>query len=364
MKQKIRVLVVDDSALMRKLLTKILEDAGDFEVVGTAVDGDFALRKIESLKPDVITLDLEMPRMDGLTTLKHIVERHRLPVVLVSSHGRSSVRGTFDGLALGGVDFVTKPTRVLSSSLDVMGAELVKKVRIAATVNVSKLQGLVEDLAVPEPFEEPGRGGPAQFAVAIAVSTGGPHALSQVLPKIRPEFAAAILIVQHMPEGFTTAFAERLDALSRIEVREATDGEAIVPGRALVAPGGCHLKVQRMGTTPVTVVSKEPALRGLRPSADVLFFSMAAVYGPRAIGVVMTGMGDDGAAGVGAIRAAGGRTIAQDRDSSVVYGMPRAAAERGFIQKVLPLDALGDYLNALDLLHQGDRHEERRVSGG
>ena len=363
-RKPIRVLVVDDSALMRKLLVKMLEATEDVEVVGTAMDGVFALDKVERLKPDVVTLDLDMPRMDGLTALRQIVERFRLPVVLVSSHTAKGAAVTFEALAAGGVDFVTKPERILSASLETLGSELVEKIRVAAGISVRKLRRLSQP---PErssdvrqaPAEQQGE---AELVVAIGVSTGGPNALSYLLPQIRSDFPASLLIVQHMPEGFTAKFAERLDSLSAIDVCEAAEGDRVMPGRALIAPGGRHLKVKRTGETPVAMLSKSPPAHGLRPSADVLFDSVAREYGGRAVGLIMTGMGEDGAEGLLAIRAAGGHTLAQDRESSVVYGMPGAAIDRGAVEKVLSLSEIGDYLNTLDMELGGGHEEQRRVS--
>jgi two-component system chemotaxis response regulator CheB len=361
-RERIRVLVVDDSALMRKLLVRILEKAEDIEVVGTAIDGDFALGKIETLRPQVITLDLDMPRLNGLVTLRQIVERFQLPVVLVSSFTAKGADLALEGLALGAVDFVTKPQKVLSSALDEVGRELLQKIRVAAGLRVRQL------FSEPLPSELPRRGAvepssrnPA-FVVAIGISTGGPAALSYLLPRLRRDFAGSLLIVQHMPEGLTARFAERLARRSAIEVHEASAGERVVPGSALIAPGGSHLELRRDGEKGVVRLSKGAAVRGLRPSADVLFFSVAEAYGSRALGVIMTGMGEDGAEGLGAIRRAGGRTLAQDQDSSVVFGMPRAAIERGAVEEVLPLSGIADYLNRIDG-GQGGRHEERQLAG-
>lgn len=345
--ERIRVLVVDDSALMRKLLVRILETAEDIEVVGTAIDGDFALGKIGSLRPHVVTLDLDMPRLNGLATLRQIVERWELPVVLVSSFTAKGADLTLEGLAAGAVDFVTKPKRVLSSALDEVGRELLEKIRAAAGLRVRQL------VSEPVPSELPAcdREEPAlvnpDFVVALGVSTGGPAALAYLLPQIRPDFPGTLLIVQHMPEGLTARFAERLGRRSAIEVREAEAGERIAPARALIAPGGSHLELRRDGEAGAVRLSRRPPVRGLRPSADVLFFSVAEAYGPRALGIIMTGMGEDGAEGLRAIRKAGGRTVAQDQESSVVFGMPRAAIERGAVEEIMPLGRMADFLNQL-----------------
>lgn len=356
----IRVLIVDDSALMRKLLTGILRATPDLEVVGTAVDGDFALAKIEALRPDVVTLDLEMPRMDGLTTLRNLVERHRVPVVLVSSYTAEGAAVTVEALAAGAVDFVTKPERVLSSSLDALGYELAQKIRAAAGARVPEPEARATKRVARARKRPALRNG--DFVVAIGVSTGGPNALSQLLPKIRPDFPGAFLIVQHMQAGFTAMFEERLRARCALEVREAAEGDPVRRGGALIAPGGRHLLVRRVGGSPVAALSDAPPVHGHRPSADCLFFSVAREYGRRAVGLVMTGMGADGAAGLEAMRHSGGHTLAQDLESSVICGMPKAAIDSGAVQKVLPLSALADYLNALELKHLDAREEQKHAS--
>jgi two-component system chemotaxis response regulator CheB len=344
----IKVLIVDDSALMRKLLTKILSTDRDIEVVGTAMDGSFALKKVEELKPDVVTLDLDMPNVDGLTALKQIVHRHHLPVVLVSAHTEKGASVTIHALSSGAVDFITKPKRVLSTSLETIGAELIEKIRVAASIKVDNLESRLQRSQMAPASERIAPANGSKRVVLIGASTGGPHALSYLLPQIRSDFPASILIVQHMPEGFTSMFAKHLADLCTIPVREAADGDPVVAGQAIVAPGGFHLKVKNIGSTPAVVLSKSPPVQGMRPSADVLFHSAVEAFGERSIGVVLTGMGEDGADGMKAIRAVGGHTIAQDRESSVVFGMPKAAIDRKAIEKVLPLYEIGNYLNSLD----------------
>jgi len=362
----IRVLVVDDSALMRKLLVNILEQVEDIQVVGTAMDGVFALDKAEHLRPDVVTLDLEMPRMDGLAALERIVVQFGLPVLLVSAHTAKGAKATFEGLAAGAVDFVTKPDHILSTPLESLGSELVRKIRMAAGVRVRNLTRLRirsrSHSRITEPKESKSRVG-VEHIVAIGVSTGGPNALSYLLPQIRPDIEASLLIVQHMPEGFTAPFAGRLNELASVEVREAADGDELLPGRALIAAGGRHLEVKREKTEAVAVLTTAPSVQGLRPSADVLFNSVAKAIGRRAVGLIMTGMGEDGARGLRAIREGGGHTLAQDRESSVIYGMPQAAIDRRAVDKVLPLSEIGQYLNTLEFGH-GDRHEEKKHAVG
>ncbi len=358
----IRVLVVDDSAFMRRLLVKLLEPYDDIEVVDTAMDGVFALDKIERLtesKPDVITLDLEMPRLSGMQTLKRIVDRFRLPVILLSAHTSKGAQATFDGLAAGAVDFITKPERIFSTPVDSLGDDLVTKIRAAAKAKIRR--PTLDSTPSSPPQLLIGRDMSAREVVGIAVSTGGPNALSTLLAEIQGGFRPALLIVQHMPVGFTAQFAARLAKLATIEVREAADGDAVLAGLALVAPGGHHMVlVRRDGKLAVQLTRSEP-VRGHRPSADVLFRSIAEVSGSKSIGLILTGMGEDGADGVTAIREAGGHTVAQDEASSVVYGMPRAAIERGGIDRILPLSEMASYLNVLSKrggqsASKGDRH--------
>jgi two-component system chemotaxis response regulator CheB len=340
---------------MRKVLVKMLEPYEDIEVVATAMDGVFALEKLERFKPDVVTLDLEMPRMDGRTALQRIVNDFQLPVILVSAHTSAGARATFEGLAAGAVDFVTKPERIFSSPLDSLSADLSRKIRIAAKAKVRK----PFERALPRPAAGPARPGrPATEVVAVAVSTGGPNALSQLLSQIRGDFRPGILVVQHMPEGFTAQFAERLSRLAAISVREAEEGDVVSTGLALVAPGGQHMEVARAAGKMIVRLSRAEAVRGHRPSADVLFRSVAQRFGAHAVGVILTGMGEDGAEGISEIHAAGGHTIAQDEASSVVFGMPRAAIERGAVDRVLPLAEIGPYLNALEARSAGDGRTE------
>ncbi len=359
---RIRVLVVDDSALMRRLLPTLLAADPAIEVVGTAVDGDFALRKVEALKPDVVTLDLEMPRMDGFAVLRQLLARHRIPVLIVSSLSRRGTQATLRALELGAVDVVAKPEGAISLRLGEIAAELTAKVRAAAALPrehplfrrvlcteravapgaPAAAPGCERDPAAPaEEVRAALRGRPpAEQVIAIGVSTGGPYALAELLPRLPHDLPAAVAIVQHMPAGFTAALAARLDSLSVITVVEAADGMPLLPGLALVAPGDRHLRFRRTAAGPVAVLADDPPVSGHRPSADVLFESAAAVFGSRAVGLVMTGMGSDGAEGLAALRRAGGRTLAQDAASCVVNGMPRAAALRGAVERVVPLDGL------------------------
>jgi two-component system chemotaxis response regulator CheB len=346
----VRVFVVDDSALMRKMIPQLLGADPGIEVIGTAMDGIFALKKIAELRPDVITLDLDMPRMDGLETLRHIVADFGIPTIMVSSLTRKDADLTFRALALGAFDFVAKPKDAISLHISEIGAELVAKVRAAAARSgavrrAARYQVPPGALPVAPPQKKSvDPRNRAEQVVAIGISTGGPNALSYLLPQFPKDFPAGILIVQHMPAGFTQMLAERLNASCAIEVREARDGDLVLPGRALIAPGNRHLKIKRLPLGTITVLSDAPTVNGHRPSADVLFRSAAAEYGASVVGLIMTGMGSDGALGLGEISVAGGLTLAQDEESCVVFGMPKAAIELNTVTRVLPLEDIGPFL--------------------
>jgi two-component system chemotaxis response regulator CheB len=344
--QKIRVLVVDDSALMRKLIPQVLQRDPSIEVVGTAMDGSLGLKKIEELRPQVVTLDLDMPRMDGIEMLREITRKHRLPVIIVSAHTERSATLTLKALALGAFDFVAKPQDAASGHLDQIAIELAKKIKAAAGCGTPKMI-----MTVPSPRQKESRASSLQqswpsYVVAIGVSTGGPNALQYLFSQLPGDFPGCLLVVQHMPEGFTDMFAKRLDESSAIEVKEARSGDLLLAGRALVCPGNRHMKVRRAEHGDIAVLVDQPRVNGHRPSVDVLFNSVASEFGSRAIGVLMTGMGDDGALGLGAIQAAGGVTIAQSPDTCVVDGMPRAAIERGFAARIVSLPSLASVLQS------------------
>jgi len=334
---------VDDSALMRKLIPQILQTDNSIRVVGTAMDGNFGLRKLEELQPQVVTLDLEMPGMGGLDMLKEIMRRRRVPVIVVSSHSTEGASITLKALSLGAFDFVAKPADV-TARMPEIASELIAKIKAAANsrgVNVgpvseSRLHG---DKAAPNPKAAP------THVVAIGVSTGGPQALQYVLSQLPADFSAAVLVVQHMPEGFTDMFARRLDEICALRIKEAQTGDALQAGRVLVAPGNRHLKIKRLPMGDMVLLTDEARVNGHRPSADVLFQS-AAQFGRDCIGLIMTGMGEDGAEGLGEIKRAGGLTIAQSEESCVVYGMPKVAIERGYASRIVGLEALSGVLLA------------------
>jgi two-component system chemotaxis response regulator CheB len=342
----VRVLVVDDSALMRKLIPQILSTDMSIEVVGTAMDGNFGLKKMEELRPQVVTLDLEMPGMNGIDMLKEIMRRQRVPVIVVSSHSKEGASVTFKALSLGAFDFVAKPADV-SSRMPEIAQELISKIKAAANSRGAGIKTMPslemqrnQEKASADPKNSPSK------VVAIGISTGGPQALQYLLPQLPADFPGTILVVQHMPENFTEMFARRLDEVCAIRVKEAQSGDILQAGRALICPGNRHLKAKRMPLGDVVVLADDEKVNGHRPSADVLFRSVAEEFGNKVVGLLMTGMGDDGAEGLGAVKQAGGVTIAQSEDSCVVYGMPKAAIERGYASRVVSLDGMVNILLA------------------
>jgi len=311
------------------------------------MDGSFALKKIEELQPDVVTLDLEMPRMDGMETLAMIMRRCPMPVVILSTPPREGASFTLKALALGAVDFIAKPSGAASGNLESIADSLIEKIKIAKRASGQKLPpvNVVENRRNVSKAMRPAS--PARRIISIGISTGGPNALEFLLSQLPADFNAAIAIVQHMPEGFTEMFARRLDDCSALFVQEARSGDLLLAGRVLVCPGNRHMTVRRMPRGEMVVLSDTPPVNGHRPSADVLFHSVAQEFGPQSIGLLMTGMGEDGAEGLGAIKNSGGLTIAQTEDTCVVAGMPRAAINKGYAQKIVPLDHIAQFLVSL-----------------
>jgi len=342
----VRVLVVDDSALMRKLIPQMLQGDPSIEVVGTAMDGTFCLKKIEELQPHVVTLDLQMPGMNGIDTLKEIMRRKPLPVLVVSSHSTEGASVTFKALGLGAFDFVTKPQDA-SAHMAETAAELIAKIKAAADCKIVRPGILRGALAPPEKISAGKAAPPPSKLVAIGISTGGPQALEFLLAQLPPDFPGTIVVVQHMPEGFTDMFARRLDEVCSLRVKEAQSGDVLQAGRVLICPGSRHMKVKRLSMGDIVVLNDEARVNGHRPSVDVLFHSAAQEFGAQAIAALMTGMGDDGAEGLGAVKKAGGMTLAQSEESCVVFGMPKAAIERGYATRVVGLDVLSSTLQAL-----------------
>jgi len=333
---KIRVLVVDDSAIVRKIITEVLSREPDLEVVGTAPDPYVARDKIVHNRPDVITLDVEMPRMDGLTFLKKLMHYHPLPVIIVSSLTPKGGALALQALELGAVEVLAKPGG--SFSVGDLGAELVQKIRVAAHVRFSPRR-TSEDSPPTPPSRLTPLAVTSEKIIAIGASTGGTEAIKEILIRL-PQNTPGTVIVQHMPPKFTTSFAERLNQLCAMEVKEAEDGDSVVTGRVLLAPGNFHMLLKRSGARYYVQVKNGPPVHHQRPSVDVLFNSAALTAGPNAVGVILTGMGADGAEGLLAMKERGAYTIAQDESSCVVFGMPKEAIKRGAVQKVLPLSRI------------------------
>ncbi len=341
--KKIRVLLVDDSAVVRQVLQSILDSEPDIEVIGAASDPIFALEKLTKEWPDVIVLDVEMPRMDGITFLKKIMSEHPTPVVICSSLTEKGAETTVQALSAGAVEIITKPQIGLKRFLQESSGELVAAVRAASHANVRRLSNSPA-MKIPTKLNADAILPPASHAmaqtteriVAIGTSTGGTQALEVVLTAL-PRVCPGIVIVQHMPEKFTASFAARLNGLSQIEVREAKNNDRVIPGCALIAPGGKHMLLKRSGAYYHVEVVEGPLVNRHRPSVDVLFRSVAKFAGKNATGIIMTGMGDDGARGLKEMFDAGSATVAQDEASCVVFGMPKEAIKLGGAKRIMPL---------------------------
>lgn len=351
-----KVLIVDDSAVVRQLLGEILAGDAEIEVVGTASDPYVAREKIKLLKPDVLTLDVEMPRMDGLMFLHNLMRLHPIPVVMISSLTQRGADTTLQALALGAVDFVSKPTLDVQRGLRGFAEEIITKVKMAARARVR----VPERPLLPAPGSTGTQSAPGASAltaararfrttdrlIAIGASAGGTEALRVVLEGM-PADAPAVVITQHLPASFSAAFAERLDRHSAMAVREASDGEAILPGHAYIPKGGQHLRVIGDGARWRCRIDDGPAVNRHKPAVDVLFHSVAQTAGANAIGAILTGMGDDGARGLLAMRQAGARTLIQDEATAVVWGMPGAAHKLGAAEEIVPLERIAERLLTL-----------------
>jgi two-component system chemotaxis response regulator CheB len=343
---KIRVLTVDDSALMRQVLATLLSNDPEIEVVGSAPDPYIAREKIKTLNPDVLTLDVEMPKMDGLTFLEKLMRGHPMPVVMVSSLTEAGCETTLRALELGAVDFIAKPKIDLRAGMEEVAQDLIAKVKAAALAKVSKpVDGQVSPVHRPLSLalSPSGSGGVEEAmikttdtVIAIGSSTGGTEAVKRILEVLPPD-TPPILITQHMPERFTKTWADRLHKLCRISVKEAEDGDSVLPGHALVAPGNHHMTLARSGARYSVKINQDAPVNRHRPSVDVLFDSVARNAGRNAVGVILTGMGGDGAKGLLAMKQAGASTIAQDEASCVVFGMPKEAIKLGAVDEILPL---------------------------
>ena len=356
MTKKIQVMIVDDSALVRQVVSTALSKEPDIEVVATAADPVFAISKMKTNWPDVLVVDIEMPRMDGISFLRKIMAERPTPVIICSSLAESGAQATFDAMAAGAVTIITKPKAGLKSFLEDASNDIVQAVRAAARAN---LKAMPRSNAAVNPLNRPKltadvvlpAGTPTAMArttdqlIAIGTSTGGTQALEAILTRL-PATCLGIVIVQHMPEKFTAMFAERLNSICDIEVREGRNGDRVIPGRALIAPGGKHMMLKRSGAQYQVEVVDGPLVNRHRPSVDVLFRSVAKFAGSNALGILMTGMGDDGARGMKEMHDAGAKTIAQDEASCVVFGMPREAIKLHAVDQVLPLDKLPEAMMA------------------
>jgi two-component system, chemotaxis family, protein-glutamate methylesterase/glutaminase len=345
---KTRVVVVDDSALVRSLLSEIINRQRDMQCVGSAADPLVAREMIRDLNPDVITLDIEMPRMDGIDFLAKLMRLRPMPVVMVSTLTERGAEITLRALELGAVDFVAKPRIGVADGLRVLADDITEKIRIAARANIARSAAPGRSAAAMPPKAAPpsamGRLSTEKI-IFIGASTGGTEATREVLVDL-PADAPAVMITQHMPPGFTTSYAARLNGLCRIRVKEAEDGERVLPGHAYIAPGGRHLAVERSGANYVARVRDGEPVNRHKPSVEVLFLSAARVVGPNALGVMLTGMGADGARAMKVLRDAGAWNLAQDEASCVVFGMPKEAIAAGAVHEVLPLGAIAARLVA------------------
>jgi two-component system, chemotaxis family, protein-glutamate methylesterase/glutaminase len=353
-KEKIKVLIVDDSAVVRQTLTMILNSDPKIEVIGTAQDPIFAAQKMVKEQPDVITLDIEMPRMDGLTFLKKIMSQHPLPVVVISSLTSKSTETGIKALELGAVELITKPQMNTKEFIEESKIRICDAVKAAAYAKVNRRaayrehSGTVEpkysaDAVIPKMSSNKSMIKTTEMVVAVGASTGGTEALRVFLEALPPD-CPGIVIVQHMPEHFTRSFANRLNEICRVTVKEAENGDSVLRGRALIAPGNHHMLLKRSGAKYYVEVVDGPLVNRHRPSVDVLFRSTARYAGSNALGIIMTGMGDDGAKGLLEMKEAGAKTIAQNEQTCVVFGMPQEAIKLGAADKVLPLEKIAPFL--------------------
>jgi two-component system chemotaxis response regulator CheB len=368
----IRVLIVDDSALMRNLVGKIFEGADDMDVVAKAMNGRIALDKVSKAEPDVIVLDLEMPEMNGIEFLKERKKRNiDIPVVILSSLAKKGARITMEALDLGASDFILKPSGSVSTDIHQVGEKLLDTVRvygknykqkrrpeIVTEEEQEEPKAIKKDFQPSEKVDLPNvlakktvpkkRAVSAELEiVAIGISTGGPNALRKMFMNLDKDLPLPVVVVQHMPAGFTVEFAKSLNKVCPLEVKEAKDGDRIQKGQILIAPGDYHMEVEKRGGAGVVRVFSGDPVNGHRPSVDVLFHSVAKQYSDRAMAIIMTGMGKDGVKGIGAIKSLGGVTLGQDKESCVVFGMPKVAIESGFIQYIVPLDDMAETVSRL-----------------
>lgn len=372
---KISVLIVDDSALMRNIISKLIEKDSALRVAGTAMNGRFGMNKIPRLNPDIIVLDLEMPEMNGIEFLKEMHQlKYEIPVVILSSIAMKGAKVTMEALSLGASDFITKPSGSAVDELDKVGSHLVSVLKAYGSDYKRKKGNAVPAFEMNEPAPRevnraskatspaaPGRTRSEQIwekvkpmkepgkpeIIAIGISTGGPNALRKVFAEIDPKLSVPIVVVQHMPAGFTKEFAASLDRVCPLEVKEASEGDIIKPGRILIAPGDAHIAIEKKSLASIIRLQDTELVNGHKPSAGVLFDSIAKSYGNKSIAVIMTGMGKDGAREIGQVYKEGGMTIAQDSSSCIVFGMPRVAIEHDYIRKIVSLDEMAATISSL-----------------
>jgi len=352
----IKVLVIDDSAVVRQVLSNIISESSGMEVMDTAQDPIFALQKLERIKPDVITLDVEMPRMDGLTFLKKLMTENPIPVVMCSTLTQKSSDTSVKALHLGAVEIVGKPTSNLKQELQQQKKEIADAIRAASNARLDRLkppplkaapklnvqEKLSADAVIPKKVTN--QSAPSSKLIAIGASTGGTQALEYVLSALNAD-TPGIVIVQHMPEAFTESFSKRLDSIAQINVKQAEDGDLVEMGKALIAPGGKHMMVENRAGKLYVQVKQGPLVSRHRPSVDVLFRSVAQSAARQSLGIIMTGMGDDGATGMKEMLDNGAFTVAQDEKTCVIFGMPSVAIERGGVKKICPIQAIPELIN-------------------
>lgn len=345
----IRLLVVDDSVFMRKLLSDLFAGEADFTVIDTARNGKEAVDKVKKLKPDLVTMDVEMPIMDGLKALELVMKECPTPVVMISSLTQAGAVATLQALELGAVDFIAKTAGPISSVSGIKN-EILNKCRAAARANVLQLTKAraTSTVSLLQKTHSTPMGLQDERIVAIGTSTGGPRALQEVITKLPGNIPCGVLVVQHMPPGFTKSLADRLNSLSSVTVKEAEHNDVIRPGLVLIAPGDYHMLIEREGGKAVVKLNQNPPIGGHRPAVDPMMESVARVFGSKTIGVILTGMGHDGAKGIQAIKHQNGQTIAEDQSTAVVYGMPKSAIEMGVVDKTAPITGIAaEILRAL-----------------
>ncbi|MCF6463317.1 protein-glutamate methylesterase/protein-glutamine glutaminase [Clostridium sp. Cult1] len=334
----IRVLIVDDSPFARKILKDILNEDNEIVVIGEAKNGIEALEKIPLLKPDIITLDIEMPVMNGITTLENIVNNYSIPVIVVSNLTQKDAALTLEALEKGAIDFIEKPKNIFSLSGKATKVDMINKIKVSAKSNIKCIKkSTIKPIAI-NPVIDKDIGDSFEYLIVIGTSTGGPRALKEVLPLLPKNINGSIVVVQHMPPNFTKSLADRLNSLSKIKVKEGEEGDRLKKGHCYIAPGDFHMEVIQKESGYFIQLNKKPVIKGLRPSVDVLMESVAKIDDIKKVGVILTGMGSDGSNGIIKIKKSKGYTIAQDKESSVVFGMPKSAINTKHIDKVVPLN--------------------------